>query len=57
MGLRKMYRNYLKNNLFMRLLLLFSLITVVTIISFSYYMYHSMSQARLIASWIYRRRP
>ncbi|NEW08143.1 sensor histidine kinase [Paenibacillus sp. SYP-B3998] len=47
MGLGKIYRNYLKNNLFMRLLLLFSLITVITIISFSYFMYHSMSQAAL----------
>ncbi|MDQ0874682.1 two-component system sensor histidine kinase YesM [Paenibacillus sp. V4I3] len=47
MGFRKMYRNYLKNNLFMKLLLLFSLITVITIISFSYFMYHSMSQAAI----------
>ncbi|NQX67313.1 sensor histidine kinase [Paenibacillus alba] len=47
MGFRKMYHNYLKNNLFMRLLLLFSMITVVTIISFSYFMYHSMSQAAI----------
>ncbi|GFZ88938.1 two-component sensor histidine kinase [Paenibacillus marchantiophytorum] len=47
MALRKMYRNYLQNNLFMRLLLLFSMITVVTIISFSYFMYYSMSQAAI----------
>ncbi|MFD0693927.1 sensor histidine kinase [Paenibacillus sp. GCM10027628] len=46
-GFGKHYRDYLKNNLFMRLLLLFSLITVITIISFSYYMYHSMSQAAI----------
>ncbi|OAS17963.1 two-component sensor histidine kinase [Paenibacillus oryzisoli] len=47
MVLRKIYRNYLQNNLFMRLLLLFSLITVLTIISFSYFMYYSMSQAAI----------
>ncbi|NQX63635.1 sensor histidine kinase [Paenibacillus qinlingensis] len=47
MVLRKIYRNYLQNNLFMRLLLLFSMITVLTIISFSYFMYYSMSQAAI----------
>jgi two-component system, sensor histidine kinase YesM len=47
MGFGKIYRNYLKNNLFMRLLLLFSLITVITIISFSFFMYHSMSQTAI----------
>lgn len=45
MGIRTIYDNYFKNNLFMRLLLLFSLITVVTIISFSFFTYRSMSQA------------
>lgn len=47
MGFVKIYLTYLKKNLFMRLLLLFSLITVITIISFSYFMYHSMSQAAI----------
>ncbi|KIL40404.1 histidine kinase [Gordoniibacillus kamchatkensis] len=47
MGIGTIYKNYFKNNLFVRLLLLFSLITVVTIISFSYYMYRSMSKAAI----------
>lgn len=47
MGLGKIYRNYLKHNLFMRLLLLFSLITIITIIAFSYFVYRSMSQAAI----------
>ncbi|MZQ85865.1 HAMP domain-containing protein [Paenibacillus sp. 5J-6] len=47
MGFVKIYLAYLKNNLFMRLLLLFSLITIITIISFSFFMYHSMSQAAI----------
>ncbi|MEK8128284.1 sensor histidine kinase [Paenibacillus filicis] len=42
-----MYVTYFRKNLFMRLLLLFSLITVITIISFSYFMYHTMSQAAI----------
>lgn len=46
-GIGKFYLTYLKNNLFMKLLLLFSLITILTIISFSYFMYHSMSQAAI----------
>ncbi|NOV00975.1 sensor histidine kinase [Paenibacillus planticolens] len=47
MGFVKTYLTYLKKNLFMRLLLLFSLITVITIISFSYFMYRSVSQAAI----------
>ena len=47
MGFVKIYLAYLKKNLFMRLLLLFSLITIITIISFSFFMYHSMSQAAI----------
>ncbi|MDU0202570.1 sensor histidine kinase [Paenibacillus sp. MAH-36] len=47
MGFVNVYLAYLRNNLFMRLLLLFSLITIITIISFSFFMYHSMSQAAI----------
>ena len=41
----RMYRKYFKNNLFMKIILLFSLIAVVTIITFSYLMFMLMSQA------------
>lgn len=41
----KMYRQYFKNNVFMKIILLFSVIAVVTIITFSYLMFLSMSQA------------
>ncbi|OMC63639.1 two-component sensor histidine kinase [Paenibacillus odorifer] len=41
----KLYRKYLKNNLFMKIILLFSVIAVVTIITFSYLMFLLMSQA------------
>ncbi|GGA30866.1 sensor histidine kinase [Paenibacillus physcomitrellae] len=39
------YRNYFKKNLFMRMLLIFVGIAVVTIITLSYLMYKSLSQA------------
>ncbi|MCP1310879.1 sensor histidine kinase [Paenibacillus tyrfis] len=39
------YRRYIKNNLFMKLLLSFALITILTIITLSYMMYHVMSQS------------
>ncbi|ANS76714.1 histidine kinase [Paenibacillus yonginensis] len=39
------YRNYFKNNLFMRMLLIFVGIAVVTIITLSYLMFKSLSQA------------
>ncbi|ASA25870.1 sensor histidine kinase [Paenibacillus donghaensis] len=41
----RIYRNYFKNNLFMKIILLFSAIAVVTIITFSYLMFLLMSQA------------
>ncbi|MDD9265557.1 sensor histidine kinase [Paenibacillus sp. GCM10023248] len=47
MGFGKLGITHLRNNLFMKLLLLFSLITILTIISFSYFMYRSMSQAAI----------
>lgn len=43
----KFYTKYIKNNLFMKIILLFSAITIVTIITFSYLMYLSMSEAAL----------
>ncbi|GGF90018.1 two-component sensor histidine kinase [Paenibacillus albidus] len=41
----KLYRKYLKNNLFMKIILTFAVIAVVTIITFSYLMFLLMSQA------------
>ncbi|WP_068782997.1 sensor histidine kinase [Paenibacillus phocaensis] len=45
MFIRNIYRNYFKNNLFMRIILLFSVITIVTIITFSYLMFMFMSES------------
>lgn len=45
MFIRSIYRNYFKNNLFMKILLFFSVITIVTIITFSYLMFMFMSEA------------
>lgn len=42
---RGLYQNYFKNNVFMKMILLYSGITIVTIITFSYLMFHSMSQS------------
>lgn len=42
---RKMYTKYFKHNMFMKIILLFSIVAVVTIITFSYLMYHLMAQA------------
>ncbi len=39
------YRRTVKNNLFTKIVLLFSFITIVTIIAFSYFMFVSMSQS------------
>ncbi|MBD2870881.1 sensor histidine kinase [Paenibacillus arenilitoris] len=47
MRLGSLYGKYIKNNLFMKIILLFALITIVTIITFSYLMYLSMSQSAL----------
>jgi two-component system sensor histidine kinase YesM len=41
----KWYRKYFKHNVFMKIILLFSVIAVVTIITFSYLMFTLMSQA------------
>ncbi|WP_339301175.1 sensor histidine kinase [Paenibacillus sp. FSL K6-2441] len=45
MFIRSIYRNYFKNNLFMKILLFFSVITIVTIITFSYLMFMFMSES------------
>lgn len=39
------YRNYFKNNMFMRMLLIFWIVAVVTIVISSYMMYSSLSQS------------
>ncbi|WP_410771170.1 sensor histidine kinase [Fontibacillus sp. BL9] len=39
------YRKYFKNNLFMKIILFFSMIMILTIITFSYLMYRVMSEA------------
>lgn len=44
MGIRGIYHRSIKNNVFMKLILLFSCITIVTIITFSLLMYRSMSE-------------
>ncbi|MDU5948541.1 HAMP domain-containing protein [Paenibacillus macerans] len=45
MMIRSIYRNYFKNNLFMKIILVFSVITIVTIITFSYLMFKFMSES------------
>ncbi|MDQ0089418.1 two-component system sensor histidine kinase YesM [Paenibacillus anaericanus] len=45
MLISKIYRKYLKNKLFMKIIILFSVITIVTVIIFSYLMFITMSQA------------
>jgi len=42
---KSLYRNYVKNNLFMKMILLFALITTVTIVTFSYFMFNVMSES------------
>ncbi|WP_139992679.1 cache domain-containing sensor histidine kinase [Paenibacillus paridis] len=42
---KSLYDNYVKNNLFMKMILLFALITTVTIVTFSYFMFNVMSQS------------
>ncbi|MCA0753604.1 sensor histidine kinase [Paenibacillus sp. N4] len=39
----KLYRTYFKNNLFMKMILLFAVITIATIVTFSYIMFDVMS--------------
>ncbi|AZK45224.1 cache domain-containing sensor histidine kinase [Paenibacillus lentus] len=41
----KIYRKYFKNNLFMKMILFFSIVMIMTIITFSYLMFLSMSEA------------
>ncbi|BBH21951.1 two-component sensor histidine kinase [Paenibacillus baekrokdamisoli] len=43
MRVGSIYRKYFRNNLFIKIILLFSVITIVTIIAFSYLMFRSMS--------------
>ncbi|NGZ77117.1 cache domain-containing sensor histidine kinase [Saccharibacillus alkalitolerans] len=45
MDIRGIYRKSVKNNLFAKTILLFSFITIVTVIAFSYFMFVSMSQS------------
>lgn len=45
MKVRSLYDNYVKNNLFMKMILLFALITTVTIVTFSYFMFNVMSES------------
>lgn len=45
MGLGRIYRNYFKNNMFMRILLIFTMIAILTIVIMSYLMYSSLSQS------------
>ncbi|AJS57683.1 cache domain-containing sensor histidine kinase [Paenibacillus sp. IHBB 10380] len=45
MLISRIYRKHLKNNLFKKMILLFSVITIGTIITFSYLMFHFMSQS------------
>jgi len=45
MAIGSIYRKYFKNNLFLKLILLFSLITIATIITFSYLMYRTAAQS------------
>ncbi|MGG6309490.1 sensor histidine kinase [Paenibacillus macerans] len=45
MFIRTIYRKYFKNNLFMKIILFFSVITIVTIITFSYLMFIFMSES------------
>jgi two-component system sensor histidine kinase YesM len=41
----KIYRKYFKNNVFIKIIFLFSIVAVVTIIAFSYLMFFMMSQS------------
>ncbi|WP_338555620.1 sensor histidine kinase [Paenibacillus sp. KS-LC4] len=45
MKLQRLYDQYVRNNLFMKMILLFVLITTGTIVTFAYFMYDFMSQS------------
>ncbi|MFD2615657.1 cache domain-containing sensor histidine kinase [Paenibacillus gansuensis] len=45
MRLKDVYRNYFQNNLFTKIILLFSVIIVITTIAFSYFTYYFLSQS------------
>lgn len=45
MKAKSLYDNYVKNNLFMKMIMLFALITTVTIVTFSYFMFNVMSES------------
>ncbi len=45
MGIGRIYRNYFKNNMFMKILLIFTFIAIVTIVILSYLMISSLSQS------------
>ncbi|QYR21167.1 sensor histidine kinase [Paenibacillus sp. sptzw28] len=45
MPLRRVYRNYVSNNLFVRMILIFSAIAVLTIVTLSYFTFYFMSQS------------
>lgn len=45
MFIGNIYRKYFKNNLFLKMILFFSIVMIVTIITFSYLMFLSMSEA------------
>ncbi|MFD0714444.1 sensor histidine kinase [Paenibacillus sp. GCM10027626] len=45
MRLRYLYRNFFKSNLFIKLLLLFSCITILTIVTLSYVLYKNMTNS------------
>ncbi|UVI31361.1 sensor histidine kinase [Paenibacillus spongiae] len=45
MKLRMLYRHYYKNNMFMKLFLLFACIAVLTILTLSYFLYKNMAES------------
>ncbi|BFH65962.1 sensor histidine kinase [Paenibacillus azoreducens] len=45
MAIGRIYRNYIKNNMFMRILLIFTFIAILTIVILSYLMFSSLSQS------------
>ncbi|CAI6072135.1 sensor histidine kinase [Cohnella sp. JJ-181] len=49
MRIRKVYRNYFQNNLFVKVILVFAVIVNLTIIAFSYFLFH-FSSASIVRS-------
>ncbi|CAH1200569.1 hypothetical protein PAECIP111893_01457 [Paenibacillus plantiphilus] len=47
MGLRRAYQNYISNNFFVKLILIFSIITVLTIVTLSYFTFQTMSESMI----------